>query len=110
MVGGFIGVVLTGAFASLAVNAAGEAGGWTQLGRQAVLAVVGIAYPFVMTWIILWVTDRTVGVQVSAEDEQAGLDLSEHGEPGYQPVAAAVGVTSDGMMAAPDGPRATEAQ
>lgn len=41
--------------------AAGEAGGWTQLGRQAVLAVVGIAWTFVMTWIILWVTDHTVG-------------------------------------------------
>jgi Amt family ammonium transporter len=38
MVGGVEGVVLTGVFASLAVNAAGEAGGWTQLGRQAVLA------------------------------------------------------------------------
>jgi Amt family ammonium transporter len=71
-------------FASLAVNAAGEAGGWTQLGRQAVLAVVGIAYPFVMTWIILWVTDRTVGLRVSPGDEEAGLDLSEHGEVAYQ--------------------------
>jgi hypothetical protein len=62
-----------------------------------------------MTWIILWATDHTVGLQVSAEDEQTGLDLSEHGEPGYQPVVAAVGVTTDGMMAAPDGPQATEA-
>ena len=86
------------------------AGGWTQLGRQTVLALVGIAYPFVMTWIVLWATDHTVGLQVSAEDEEAGLDLSEHGEPGYQPVVAAVGAASDGMMAAPDGPRATEAQ
>ena len=65
MVGGAIGVVLTGVFASLAVNAAGEAGGWTQLGRQAVLAVAGIVYPFVMTWIILWITDHTVGLRVS---------------------------------------------
>jgi Amt family ammonium transporter len=92
------------------VNAAGEAGGWTQFGRQAVLAIVGIAFPFVMTWIILWVTDHSVGLKVSVEDEQAGLDLSEHGEPGYQPVVAAVGVTGDGMMAAPDGPQVTEAQ
>jgi len=63
--------MLTGVFASLAVNAAGEAGGWTQLGRQAVLGVVGIAYPFVMTWIILWVTDRTVGLRVSPGGEEA---------------------------------------
>jgi len=109
MVGGAIGVVLTGVFASLAVNAAGEAGGWTQLGRQAVLAVVGIAYPFVMTWIILWVTDRTVGLRVSPGDEEGGLDLSEHGEVAY-PVAAAVDMTNGSMAAAPGAPHATEAQ
>jgi Amt family ammonium transporter len=83
MVGGAIGVVLTGVFASLAVNAAGEAGGLTQLGRQAVLAAVGIAYPFVATWIILWITDKVVGLKVSSADEAGGLDLSEHGEVSY---------------------------
>jgi Amt family ammonium transporter len=92
------------------VNAAGEAGGWTQLGRQAVLAIVGIAYPFVMTWIILWVTDRTVGLRVSPGDEEAGLDLSEHAEVGYQLAQALAGMTSDRMVAAPGTPRATEAQ
>jgi len=92
------------------VNAAGEAGGWTQLGRQAVLAVTAIVYPFVMTWIILWVTDRTVGLQVSPEDEETGLDLSEHAEAGYQPAEAAVDMTSDGMVVAPGAPAATEAQ
>ena len=109
MVGGVIGVVLTGVFASLAVNAAGEAGGWTQLGRQAVLAVVGIAYPFVMTWIILWVTDRTVGLRVTPGEEEGGLDLSEHGEVAY-PLAAAVDMTNGSMVAAPAAPPAAEAQ
>jgi ammonia channel protein AmtB len=80
------------------VNAAGEAGGWTQLGRQAVLAVAGIVYPFIMTWIILWLTDHLVGLQVSAEDEDTGLDLSEFSEPAYQP--AAVDTTSCLKMAA----------
>jgi Amt family ammonium transporter len=80
MVGGLIGVVLTGVFASLAVNAAGQAGGLTQLGRQLVLAVAGIAYPFVTTWIILWIIDKTVGLQVDPEEEAEGLDLAEHGE------------------------------
>jgi Amt family ammonium transporter len=83
MVGGFVGVVLTGVFASLAVNSAGEAGGMVQLGRQLLLAVSGIVYPFVLTWIILWVTDKVVGLRVSPEDEAAGLDLSEHGERAY---------------------------
>jgi len=84
MVGGAIGVVLTGIFASLAVNPAGQAGGLTQLGRQLVLAVAGIVYPFIMTWVILWLTDHTIGLRVSADEEQAGLDLSEHGEGAYQ--------------------------
>jgi Amt family ammonium transporter len=92
------------------VNAAGEAGGWTQLGRQAVLAVAGIAYPFVMTWIILWVTDRTVGLRVSPGDEETGLDLSEHAEAGYQRAEAAVDMTSDSMVAAPGAAQATEAE
>ena len=63
-----------------------------------------------MTWIILWVTDRVVGLQVSPADELAGLDLSEHGEVGYQPAIAAVDMTSDSMVAAPGAPTATEAQ
>ena len=83
MFGGAVGVILTGVFASKVVNAAGEPGGLTQLGRQLVLAVVAIVYPFVMTWIILWATDRTVGLKVSPEDEEGGLDLSEHGEFSY---------------------------
>jgi len=84
MVGGAIGVVLTGVFCSLAINAAGEASGWTQLGRQTVLAAAGIVYPFVMTWIVLWITDKAVGLRVSPEEEEAGLDTSEHGEVGYE--------------------------
>jgi Amt family ammonium transporter len=104
MVGGLIGVVLTGVFASLAVNAAGQPGGLTQLGRQVVLAAAGIAYPFVMTWIILWVTEKTVGLQVDPEHEEAGLDLAEHGEPAYGELAttvlARVGLTPNGGSAA----------
>jgi ammonium transporter, Amt family len=104
MVGGALGVLLTGVFASLVVNAAGEAGGWTQLGRQAVLAVVGIVYPFVMTWLLLWVTDRVVGLKVSLADEEAGLDLSEHAEVSYGWPGGLVDMTSDQMVASPDGP------
>jgi Amt family ammonium transporter len=110
MVGGFIGVLLTGVFASLAVNAAGEPGGWTQLGRQAVLAVTGLVFPFVMTWIILWVTDHTVGLQVSSDDEEAGLDLSEHAEVGYQLAAEAAEMTSTDMVAVPGAASAPETQ
>jgi len=91
------------------VNAAGEAGGWTQLGRQLVLAVVGIVYPFVMTWIILWITDRTVGLRVSAEDEAAGLDLSEHDDVGYQRATPAAPVTISSVIPGPGAPQVTDA-
>jgi ammonia channel protein AmtB len=91
------------------VNAAGEAGGWTQLGRQLVLAVVGIAYPFVMTWIILWVTDHTVGLRVSPGEEAGGLDLGQHGEVSYQHAEPAADLAGAGMAAAPGAPPATEA-
>jgi ammonium transporter, Amt family len=36
-----------------------------------------------MTWIILWVVDHTVGLRVSADEEETGLDLAEHGEDAY---------------------------
>jgi len=84
MVGGFIGVVLTGVFARLAVNALGASGGWAQLGRQSVLACAGLVFPFVMTLAILWVTDKTVGLRVNSDEETQGLDMGEHAEAAYE--------------------------
>jgi len=83
MVGGVIGVLLTGVFASLAVNAAGAAGGWVQFGRQAGLAATALVFPFVATFAVLWVTDHLVGLRVSAEEEAVGLDIGEHAEVAY---------------------------
>jgi Amt family ammonium transporter len=83
MVGGVIGILLTGVFATLAVNASGAAGGWTQLGRQALLDLVALGVPFAGTLLLLKLTDRLVGVRVSTEDEITGLDLSQHGEVAY---------------------------
>ncbi|MCU1529946.1 MAG: hypothetical protein JWP75_3709 [Frondihabitans sp.] len=97
MVGGFLGVILTGVFASLAVNAAGAAGGWVQLGRQSVLAVVALAYPFLVTLAVLWITDRVVGLRVTPAEEAEGLDESqlspevdEHDAGQLHPIAGAV--------------------
>jgi ammonium transporter, Amt family len=84
MVGGIIGVLLTGAFASLAINAAGAAAGLTLVGKQAVLAGVTVVFSFVATMAILKVTDVTVGLRVTDEHEEAGLDSSQHGEVGYR--------------------------
>ncbi|AMM22929.1 hypothetical protein AX769_22635 (plasmid) [Frondihabitans sp. PAMC 28766] len=77
MVGGFVGVLLTGIFASLAINAAGAAGGWEQLGKQGVLAFTALVYPFAMTMLILWVTDHLVGLRVTDAEAAEGLDLSQ---------------------------------
>jgi Amt family ammonium transporter len=84
MVGGVVGVLLTGAFASLAINAAGAAASLAQVGRQAVLAGVTVTFSFAATWAILKVTDVTVGLRVTEEHEEAGLDSSQHGEVGYR--------------------------
>ena len=84
MVGGILGVLLTGVFASLAVNASGAAASLTQLGKQGVLAGVTVVFSFVATLAILKVTDLTVGLRVSEEHEDVGLDASQHGEVGYR--------------------------
>ncbi len=84
MVGGILGVLLTGVFASLAINAAGAAGSVAQFGKQFVLAGVTVAFSFIATMAILKLTDVTVGLRVSAEHEELGLDASQHGEVGYQ--------------------------
>jgi Amt family ammonium transporter len=84
MVGGVLGVLLTGVFASLAINAAGAAGSAAQVGKQFVLAGVTVAFSFIATMAILKLTDVTVGLRVSPEHEELGLDASQHGEVGYQ--------------------------
>jgi Amt family ammonium transporter len=84
MVGGVLGVLLTGAFASLAINATGAAASLAQVGKQAVLAAVTVGYSFAVTMAILKITDLTVGVRLTDEHEDAGLDVSQHGEVGYR--------------------------
>ena len=84
MVGGFLGVILTGAFASLAINAAGAAASAAQVGKQAALASVTVAFSFLATLALLKVVDVTVGLRLSEEHEVAGLDTSQHGEIAYR--------------------------
>ena len=84
MVGGVIGVLLTGAFASLAINASGAAASLTQVGKQATLAGVTVGFSFLVTLAILKITDVTVGLRVTDEHEELGLDASQHGEVAYR--------------------------
>jgi Amt family ammonium transporter len=86
-VGGTLGALSTGLFASKLVNPAGNDGlffGNPSLLVNQVIAVVATAvYAFVVTAILLKVLDATMGLRVSKEDEVTGLDLSQHGESGY---------------------------
>ncbi len=86
-VGGTWGALATGLFASKAINDAGDNGLFFGnpglLGTQAVAVLVTWAYAFGMTFLILKVLDWMMGLRVSDEEEEIGLDLSQHSETGY---------------------------
>jgi Amt family ammonium transporter len=86
-VGGIWGVLATGLFASKAVNAAGADGLFfgnpAQLGIQAMALLVTIVFVFVGTLIILAVVAAITGLRVTEEEEQTGLDISQHDETAY---------------------------
>jgi Amt family ammonium transporter len=86
-VGGIVGALLTGVFATLAVNEAGADGvlygNPGQFMKQLIAVVATIVYSFVASMVILFVTDKLVGVRVNEDDEQMGLDLSQHSETAY---------------------------
>ncbi len=83
-VGGTWGALATGLFAQLAVNAGGANGLFygnvEQLGIQAIGVAITWVYAFVITFIILKVLDLTLGLRVTAEEEEIGIDISQHGE------------------------------
>jgi Amt family ammonium transporter len=86
-VGGLWGALATGLFASIAINPDGANGlffGNPSLFMSQVIASLGtIIYSAVVTLFILKVVDLTVGLRVNNEEEVMGLDLSQHGETGY---------------------------
>jgi Amt family ammonium transporter len=86
-VGGIVGALATGLFASKLVNSAGADGLFYgnpgQMGIQLVAVLVTLVYSFVISFILFKVLDVTMGLRVTTEDEVAGLDISEHQETGY---------------------------
>ena len=86
-IGGTWGALATGLFASKAINAAGNDGLFFgnpgQLWIQFVAVLASWVFAFVGTYVILKVVDATMGLRVSDEDEQLGLDLSQHEERAY---------------------------
>ncbi|HPK03096.1 MAG TPA: hypothetical protein PLS90_11620, partial [Candidatus Sumerlaeota bacterium] len=81
-VGGTIGALLTGVFASH--NAAGLlTGDARQFGIQIVGVVATYVYVGIVTFILLKVLQGAVGLRVTVEEEMIGLDQTQHGEAGY---------------------------
>jgi Amt family ammonium transporter len=86
-VGGIVGAMLTGLFATKLVNSAGGDGLFFgnpgQLWIQAIAVGATLVYSFVVSYILFKILDATMGLRVTAEDEVAGLDITEHQETGY---------------------------
>ncbi|WP_028580750.1 ammonium transporter [Desulfogranum japonicum] len=86
-VGGITGTLLLGVFASKAVNPGGVdgllAGNISQLGSQLIGILVVCGYTFVVSLIILKGIDHFMGLRVSPEAEDQGLDFTEHSETAY---------------------------
>lgn len=89
-VGGIVGALLTGVFATTTVNPAGFDGllygNPGQLVTQAIAVVVVGAYAAVVTFVLLKIIDATIGIRVSEAEEQEGLDASQHGEAAYREI------------------------
>ena len=86
-VGGMLGVILLGVFATLSFNPAGASGlldGNTAFfGKQLAAIALSSVWAFGFTFAMLWLINKLTPVRVSEADEQAGLDASLHGEAAY---------------------------
>jgi Amt family ammonium transporter len=94
-VGGTLGALLTGIFASSLINpvfkdAAGNTlpvgviqGHWGQLGNQIVGILIAIVLSVVGTLVLLKLVDLVIGLRMSTEHEMEGMDVTQHGEEGY---------------------------
>lgn len=88
-IGGIVGAIfLTFFIRSSWMDSAAEAAGgswtiWQQLGVQTVAVLIAVVYAAVLTWIILVILNKTMGLRSTADKEMQGLDSAYHGEHGY---------------------------
>ena len=87
-VGGIVGSILTGVFATRYIT--GEDGvqgalygDWHQLWIQVFATVVSMVFSAVVTFILYKIVDKTVGIRADRRVEDEGLDIYEHGESAY---------------------------
>ncbi len=86
-VGGTIGTVMAGLFATVAVNPGGANGLFfgnaKQLAVQIQSVVLVAVYSFIVSLVLFKIIDMTMGLRVTKDEETEGLDLTQHGEAGY---------------------------
>ncbi len=86
-VGGIIGAILTGVFCAPSLGGAGFGEGIDSIGAQVGVQILGVAatviYTGVVTFVILGVLKALIGLRVTEEQEEEGLDLAMHDERGY---------------------------
>ena len=81
LVGGITGTLFIGIFGTGVGAAFGF--GWEQFGKQAIGAGAVLLYSFVLSLVIGFIIEKTIGFRVKAEDEIAGIDTVVHGEEAY---------------------------
>jgi Amt family ammonium transporter len=87
-VGGAFGAIAVGIFAVANVGGIGNPAGLLSgnanlIVSQAISLGAAATYSFVLTFVILKLIDATIGLRVTSDEEEIGLDLSQHGERGY---------------------------
>ncbi len=86
-IGGILGTLATGLFASRAINAAGANGLFFGNPRQFLIQLVGVlvavGYTFTVTFVIYKLVDVFFGIRVKEKEEVMGLDLTQHRESAY---------------------------
>lgn len=79
-VGGIVGAILTGFFATEAITGTAMKPMWEQVWIQFESVVATFVYACIVTFILLKLVEKLIGIRVSPEEERMGLDLSLHGE------------------------------
>ncbi|MGC4034303.1 MAG: ammonium transporter [Tepidisphaeraceae bacterium] len=86
-VGGVIGVLLIGLLATATMTGGPQGlfygGGFVQLGKQVMAALVVAGYAFTVSFLLGKVIDKVIGFRISPDDEASGVDFSQHAETAY---------------------------
>jgi Amt family ammonium transporter len=104
LVGGLVGTILIGLFATDtnsawypdgALNGLFYGGGLTQLATQTIVALAAVLFSFTATYVIALILKATIGLRVSDEAEVGGIDLAVHAETAYETLGVGARVVTE---------------